>query len=132
MKRYLVALVALTLLLAIVSVAVKPIAPQIILPVNILLAVYFAIITGVQHFIVVKSFYKSPRRFVQIFLASTVATLFIHLAVLAFYLITRLNEARSFTISFAIGFATYLVFETTALVLTVNKEKKKHQAEAGR
>lgn len=127
MRRYYIALVAVALLLAVASFVVMWVAPQAFLPVMPLLALYFAAVTGVQHYIVLKSMYQSPRRFVQIFLASTVATLFIHLVVFALYLFTHTVHAKPFAIAFCIGFATMLVFETTAMVLIINNEKKKRQ-----
>ena len=71
--------------------------------------------------------YQSARRFVQVFLAVTVAVLFVHLAVFAAYLFTHTAQAKPFAVAFLAGFAATLVFETTAMVLTVNNERKKQQ-----
>ena len=79
MKRYYIALSILTLLLLAASIAVRLFdAPQfhLFMP---LLAVYFGVVAGVQHFVVVKSMKKSPRQFVQYFMGATVATLLLHL-----------------------------------------------------
>jgi preprotein translocase subunit SecF len=92
-----------------------------------LLALYFAVVTGVQLYIVLKSMYQSPRRFVQVFLATTVATLFVHLVVFAVYLFTHTAHAKPFALAFCIGFAAMMVFETTAMVLTIGNERKKNQ-----
>ena len=127
MKRYYIALVAIALLLALASFVVMWTAPQAFLTVMPILALYFAIVTGLQHYIVLKSMYQSPRRFVQIFLASTVAILFVHLAFFAVYLFTHTAHAKPFAIAFCIGFATMMVFETAAMVITINNERKKNQ-----
>ena len=127
MKRYYIALSIVTLVLLAAAFSVLLFSRSdfhIILPI---LAFYFAIITGIQHFVVVKSMKKSPRQFVQFFLGATVAVLFIHMVFLASYLFTHTDQAKIFTLSFSIGFATMLVFETVALVLFVNREKKKQQ-----
>lgn len=127
MKRYYSALAIITLLLIAAAFSVLLFSRphfHIILP---LLAFYFAIVTGIQHFIVVKSMKKSPRQFVQYFLSATVISLFLHLIVLFAYLFTHSNkaEAMPFLYAFLIGFFTMLVFETVSLILFVNREKKK-------
>lgn len=127
MRRYYIALVAMALLLALASFVVMWTAPQAFLPVMPLLALYFAVVTGVQHYIVLKSMYQSPRRFVQVFLAATVAILFVHLVVFAVYLFTHTAHAKPFALAFCIGFAAMMVFETTAMVLTISNERKKNQ-----
>lgn len=127
MRRYYIALVAMALLLALASFVVMWTAPQAFLPVMPLLALYFAVVTGVQHYIVLKSMYQSPRRFVQVFLAATVAILFVHLAVFAVYLFTHTAHAKPFALAFCIGFAAMMVFETTAMVVTIGNERKKNQ-----
>ena len=127
MRRYYIALVAMALLLVLASFVVMWTAPQAFLPIMPLLALYFAVVTGVQHYIVLKSMYQSPRRFVQVFLATTVATLFVHLVVFAVYLFTHTAHAKPFALAFCIGFAAMMVFETTAMVLTIGNERKKNQ-----
>lgn len=124
MKRYYIALVVVALVLALASFVVMWTAPERFLSVMPLLALYFAAVTGVQHWLVVKSMYQSPRRFVQFFLATTVGTLFLHLVVFAAYLFTHTQQAKLFAIAFCIGFAVMLVFETVSLVLLINREKK--------
>ena len=127
MRRYYIALVAMALLLVLASFVVMWTAPQAFLPVMPLLALYFAVVACVQHYIVLKSMYQSPRRFVQVFLATTVATLFVHLVVFAVYLFTHTAHAKPFALTFCIGFAAMMVFETTAMVLTISNERKKNQ-----
>lgn len=124
MKRYYIALVVVALVLALVSFVVMWTIPERYLTVMPLLALYFAAATGVQHYFVVKSMYQSPKRFVQFFLATTVATLFLHLVVFAAYLFTHTQQAKLFAIAFCIGFAVMLVFETVSLILLINREKK--------
>lgn len=127
MRRYYVSLIAVALLLVLVSFVVMWVAPARFLTVMPLLALYFAAVTGIQHYFVVKSMYKSPKRFVQLFLAFTVATLFLHMVVFAAYLFTHTHQAKLFAIAFCIGFATMLVFETASLILLINREKKNRQ-----
>lgn len=124
MRRYYLSLIVVTLALVLASFVVLWTVPAQFLFIMPLLALYFAVVTGVQHHIVLKSMYKSPRRFVQIFLATTVATLFLHLVVFAAYLFTHTSQAKSFSIAFCIGFTAFLLFETISLVLHINREKK--------
>ena len=127
MRRYYLSLICATLLLVLVSFVVMWTAPQAFLQVMPLLALYFAVVTGVQHYLVVKSMYRSPRRFVQLYLATTVAVLFLHVVVFAVYLFTHTAQAKLFAIAFCLGFAAMLVFETVSMVLFINNERKKRQ-----
>ena len=121
MRRYYIALAVLAVVMVVAAFAVRWVAPESYLGVMPLLALYFAAVTGTQHFLVVHSMTKSPRRFVQVFLGATVAVLFLHLVVLAAYLFTHTSQAVAFTIAFAVGFAVALVFETVALLLYIRR-----------
>jgi len=94
-----------------------------------LLALYFGIISGVQHWLVCRSLYKSPRAFIQIFLGSVVGVLLLHIIVLAAYIFTHVKEAKMFLVAFIVCYVVYLVFETAALVRFVQSEKKRREAE---
>ena len=125
MRRYTAYLIALTAVLTIAACATMWVAPErfsIALP---LLALYFGIITGLQHYAVVQSMYKSPRTFIKVFLGLTVGVLLIHLIVLCTFLFTHPTQAKTFTLAFCIGYVAFLVFETVALVRLINSEKKK-------
>ncbi len=123
MKRYYIALSIVTLVLLAAAFSVLLFSRPEFLIIMPILAIYFAVVTGLQHYVVVKSMKKSPRQFVQFFLGATVAVLFIHLVVLASYLFTHVSQAKNFTLAFCIGFATMLIFETIALVLFVKRSR---------
>jgi len=125
MKKYYVTLLCVTLALTLLSLAVMWFMPQSYLPVMPLLALYFGVVTGVQHWVVCKAMYKSPRAFVQLFLGSIVAVLVLHIIVLVSWLLTHPTQAKMFALAFCVGYAVFLVFETVALVAFVNRERKK-------
>lgn len=127
MKRYLISLLAVTLALVLASFIVMWTSPQHFLPVMPLLALYFCVVCGLQHWLVTRAMYRSPKTFIQMFLGTVIGVLFIHIAVLAIYLFTHPSHARLFTIAFSIGYAASLVFETVALVRFVNRERNKRQ-----
>ncbi len=127
MRRYYISLLLVSLVLILASFAVMWFAPQTFIMAMPLLVLYFAILTLVQHTIVVKAMQRSPKTFVQLFLGTTVGVLFIHLIVLATFLLTTPAQGRRFLIAFCIGYVVYLVFETLALVRYVDNEKKKRQ-----
>ena len=131
MKRYYIALAIITLFLVAVAFSMLLFVRSefhLFMP---LMAFYFAIVTGLQHFVVVKSMKKSPRQFVQFFLGSTVVALLLHMAVLFSVVFFRYHHqphvAKVFILAFLVGFTTMLVFETVALVIYVNREKKNHK-----
>ncbi len=125
MRRYYISLLLVSLVLILASFMVMWFAPQAFIVAMPLLVLYFAILTLVQHTIVVKAMQRSPKTFVQLFLGTTVGVLFIHLIVLATFLLTTPAQGRRFLIAFSIGYVVYLVFETVALVRYVDNEKKK-------
>ena len=88
---------------------------------------YFAVITGLQHYAVVKSFYKDPRTFVKNFLGLTVGTLFLHLVVICTWSLTHIPEARTFILAFCICYIAYLTFETIALILLIKQQRKQQK-----
>ena len=127
MRKYYISLLLVSLVLILASFMVMWFAPKVFIVAMPLLVLYFAILTLVQHTIVVKAMQRSPKTFVQLFLGTTVGVLFIHLIVLALFLLTTPAQGRRFLIAFCIGYVVYLVFETVALVRYVDNEKKKRQ-----
>ena len=125
MRRYLVSLLIVSLAMVLASFAVLWLSPQSFIVAMPLLVFYFAVLALVQHLLVVRGMSRSPKTFVQIFLGTTIGVLFIHLVVLATFLLTNPGQGRRFLIAFCIGYVVYLAFETVALVRFVDREKKK-------
>jgi len=125
MKRYYIILAVLTLLLAAVAwwVQLSTLNFQ-LSTIIIALPFYFAVVTGLQHYVVANSLKKDPRTFIKNFLGLTVGTLFLHLVVLSLWAFTHIPTAKPFIIAFGIGFVVYLAFETLMLVLLVRSHKK--------
>lgn len=128
MRRYLIFLLVMTLALVLACFVVMWASPEHYLVVMPLLSLYFGVVTGLQHWIVTKAMHRSPRTFVQLFLATVVGMLFLHIVVLAVYLFTHPTHAHTFTVAFLVGYVVSLVFETTALVRFVNDEKRRRQS----
>ena len=129
MKRYFVSLLVMTLVLVLASFVVMWTVPEHWLVAMPLLALYFGVICGVQHWLVTRAMYRSPKAFIQIFLGSVIGVLFLHIVILASYLLTHPSHAHLFTLAFCIGYAVSLVFETVALVRFVNRERVRRQGE---
>ncbi len=124
-RSYLLSLAATTLALVLVAFVPMWLAPQSFIVAMPLLPLYFAALAALQHLLITRAMARSPKTFVQVFLGSTIGVLFIHLVVLALFLMSRPLEGRRFLIAFCIGYALYLVFETVALVRFVDREKKR-------
>lgn len=127
MRRYIIALLAMTLGLVVASLAVMYLRPERWLLAMPLLALYFGVVTAIQHWIVTRALYRSPRIFVQQFLGVTVGVLVVHLAVIAVYLFTHPAHAKTFVIAFLVGFVVSWVFETLATIKFVREEKRKRE-----
>lgn len=125
MRRYYVSLLAMTLLLVLASFCVMWFVPHWFIPAMPLLALYFGVVTGIVHYVVVRAMQRSPRAFVQVFLGSTVGMLMLHMAVIAVYLITNHTTGRRFLIAFLVGFVVSFAFEVVSLVRHVDRERRK-------
>lgn len=120
MKRYLTGLSVLTVVMLLLSVAVKwlavpffaPVASW-MLPVAVL---YFAVAYGVQYWMTVSSVNKHPKAFVQFFLATTVGVLFLHIVVLVGGMLMNPAGGKRFAIAFLLLYVVYTVFMTVSLV----------------
>ena len=127
MRKYLIILLCVTLILVSVALALMKVGNeyyQMIMPV---IPLYFALVTGIEHWAVVESMRKSPRTFVKNFLGITVAVLFVHLLVLSVWMFTHASEAKGFALAFCICYVTYLIFETVALAMLVRETAKKNE-----
>lgn len=124
MRRYLISLLSLTLLLVLASFVVLWTAPQNFIVAMPLLALYFALVYGGEHFLIIRSAQKDPRTFVRNFLGITVGTIMLHLIVLVVCMFTRPANAKLVAVAFLIGMACFLTFETIALVRFVKQAQK--------
>ena len=123
MKRYYVSLIIITIVLVLAAFCTLWFAEGIFQPILPFLPLYFAVVTGLQHYVVVKSLYKDPRTFVKNFLGLTVGSLFLHLVLLCLWAFTHIPTARTFILAFCICYIIYLAFETIQLVLLVRHKR---------
>ena len=136
-RRYLTSLLVVTLVAVVAALSPMYFAParfNVALP---LLALYFAVVCAVQHWVVTRAMHRSPRAFIQMFFGTLAGTFALHLVVLAAYNFIRIHLARSlgdnahlvagrtFTLAFAVGFILFFVFETVALLRFVQHEKER-------
>ena len=127
MKKYYVSLILLTIVLIVAAFCTLWFAQGVFQTIMPFIPLYFAVITGLQHYAVVKSFYKDPRTFVKNFLVLTVGTLFLHLVVICTWSLTHIPEARTFILAFCICYIAYLTFETIALILLIKQQRKQQK-----
>ena len=125
MKKYYIALIVLTIVLILVAFCTLWFAQGVFQTIMPVIPLYFAVITGLQHYVVVKSFNKDPRTFVKNFLGVTVGSLFLHLVILCTWAFTHIPQARTFILAFCICYIAYLAFETLALILYVKGKRNK-------
>ncbi|MCR5821487.1 MAG: hypothetical protein K6F85_01020 [Bacteroidales bacterium] len=123
-RKYYACLAALTALAVLASFVVLWVSPSNFHTILPLTALYFAVVTGLEHWFIINSAQKDPRTFIKNFLGITVGVLFLHLVVMAVYLFTHTSVARIFIVGFCVGYIAYLVFETVALVLFVRNRRK--------
>ena len=120
MKRYMTCLALLTAVLLLAAVLLKWSGMAFLAPVPfwmLLVAVlYFGIAYGVQYWLTVSSVNKQPKVFIQFFLASTVAVLFVHIVVLVGGMLLNPVGGKRFAIVFLVLYVLYTVFMTVGLV----------------
>lgn len=124
MKKYTISLLILTAVLVLASFCLLWFGENIFQPILALMPLYFALITGLMHYGIVKSFYKDPRTFVRNFLGITVGSLFLHLCVLFAWSLTHIQTAKIFILGFCVCYVASLIFETVALILVVRNARR--------
>ena len=120
MKRYLVGLSVLSAVMLLLAFAVKWLAIPLFVPVPMWMlpaaVIYFAVAYGVQYWLSVSSVNKHPKAFIQFFLATTVAVLFLHIVVLVGGMLANPAGGKRFAIAFLILYVVYTAYMTVALV----------------
>lgn len=129
MRRYYISLLVMTLLMVVAAFCVQWFAPQQFLVAMPLLALYFGVVTGVVHYVVIHAMQRSPRAFVQVYLGTTVGMLVMHLIVITLYLLNHHTTGQRFLIAFLVGFVVSFAFEVVCLVRHVDNERKHRQQE---
>jgi len=120
MKRYLTVLSLLTAVMLLLTFVVKwaglaffEQVPLWLLPVTVL---YFAVVDGIQYWLIVNSMKRDPRRFIQVFLGITVGVLFLHLVVLIAGMLIHPAGGKQFAIGFLVLYVVYTVYVIASLV----------------
>lgn len=103
--------------------------PALALP---LLVLYFAVVDGVQYWLTMRSVEKSPKTFVQLFLALSVGVLFLHMGALlaGMFKIGKLTDVtlqKHFIVGFLIYYVVFTVFVITEMVLTVKRLQRENK-----
>lgn len=129
MRKYIVKLLIVTLLLVISALALMMAGWEHYQTVMPFIPLYFAVVTGVEHWAILESMRKSPRTFVKNFLGVTVGVLFVHLAVMSLWMFTHVQQAKWFAVAFCVCYAAHLFFETIALVVLMRNANKKNEEE---
>lgn len=124
MRKYYILLISLTIILILAAFCTLWFGNAVFQTIFPFIPLYFAVVTGIQHYAVIKSFSKDPRTFVKNFLSLTVGSLFLHLVVISVWSFTHIQMAKPFIIAFCICYILYLLFETIALVLFVKNKRK--------
>ena len=87
------------------------------------LSVFFIFTTSLVYTMVSISTTKRPQKMVSYFMGATSLKLFLSLLLLAIYVMTHPQNAKSFIVIFFIYYLIYTAFEVGALTFKLNKEK---------
>lgn len=121
MRKYYISLLVVTCILILASFIIMWTMPQYFIIGMPLLALYFAVVTGLEHYLIIKSAQKDPRTSVRNFLGISVGTMMMHLILIIVCMFRFISVAKLIAISFLIGCGTYLIFETIALIIMVKR-----------
>ena len=84
-------------------------------PIYFALIVYFSAICYISQYLVCRTLAKNPKKFPQTFMLVEFGKLFLHIFVLALYILAHRGapaDAKAFLVCFAVLFAIYLAFGT--------------------
>lgn len=80
------------------------------------LLIFFMATTLLSYYYVQKSAIHNQRRFIQVYLGSTVARLMLYILVIASYVLLYREDAVNFLVAFFVLYLIYSVFEVFVLV----------------
>ena len=89
-----------------------------------LILLFFAILTILVHTILLNASKKKLSNFVNMFMISTVAKLFIHLIFIGVYLLIDKTNAKPFVVFYLINYFFYTIYEVWALLLDLKNNEK--------
>ena len=118
MKKYILLFLMVVAFCAAIIIAIGGTSAEVMMRWQIL--IYFAVISFVFHYGLVRSSVGRPQNFIRYYMAATTIKLFIHLGVILAYALTHKSNAIPFIISFMVAYAVFTAFE----VVTAMKQKK--------
>ncbi len=114
MKRYYLGLIVLTIVMMLLAFATKWFGMDFFAPLHVVMlplaVIYFAVVDAVQYWITIRSVNKSPKTFVQFFLATTVAVLLLHIIVLVGGMLLNPACGKRFAIGFLVLYVVYTFY----------------------
>lgn len=127
MRRYFIGLIVLTIVMMLLAFATKWMGMEFFAPLSAGLlpaaVLYFGVVCGVQFWLTVTGMNKRPKAFVQFFLATTVAVLFLHIMVLVGGMLSNPAGGKRFAVAFLILYVFYTVYMIASLVLYIKNAK---------
>ena len=125
MRRFFIGLIALTIVMMLLAFATKWTSMEFFAPLSVWLlpaaVLYFGVVCGVQFWLTITSMNKRPKAFIQFFLATTVAVLFLHIMVLVGGMLTNPAGGKRFAVAFLILYVIYTVHLIASMVLHIKK-----------
>ena len=96
MKRYLISLLSMTLLMVVVSFILMWAKPDFFLPIMPVVALFLAVVYGVQHVVIRRSKDRDARNFVRIYFVATTIALIVNLVVIIAWALTHVSTMKPF------------------------------------
>lgn len=91
-------------------------------PVYILVLIFFFVITGIMHYILLKSSTMRPAKFSNYFMIATTVKLLIYLVFMSLYLYFYTMNAVPFLIVFLTGYILFSLFESVSITKQLRKK----------
>jgi len=122
-KKYFtwLAVFSLTVFIAGVFVFYYPLS-EYYLPVYLLVLLFFVVITGGMHFILLSASNKNPSKFNNYFLIATTVKLIIYMIFIMVYLYLNRKNAIPFLLVFFITYLLYTTFESISITRQIRKK----------
>lgn len=76
---------------------------------------FFVVLTGLLHYVLLRSLKKNPKLFISYFMTLTGLKMFLYLIILTTYLFLFKEQAKSFVVSFLLFYLLFTAFEAIAL-----------------
>ena len=122
MKNYLLSYIPFLVILALIIFFISGKFDHESMHLTWMIYLYFAVVTILFHFGIVKTTQSRPQVFIRYYMGATTIKLLLHLGIIVFYSMMHRETASRFIITFMIMYLLFTVFEVSAVWMRMRRK----------